>query len=367
MIKKMLNILICVILISLYGCNSANQAEKVGEISINMKQPFAVVNNSINCTEGSSILVLQSLENMNLHFFEFDSNIIKTSYIVNSKVIRFLPFFQVFIKDLDSIVLFDPETNSVTIVDTSGLVLFEEKLEGGVPTLNPDNRLNSIGSKLFLGNSAKYLNISIPHERNEYYKTVKPIYQVDIQNDQVFEIIQWGSFPLKYVQYNYDYCNYFPNVCSYSSESVLVSFLSEDSIYLYKKEYKVRSILCASKFINKFMPYPEKKRLDMAFYKNYLIGEPKYTALIYNKYKQQYLRVAKHKFNYKSENKLDSEEMTWSIIVMNNKLKVIEEFVFDYRFNSPEIILCSIDGIYISNVPNSLENTNHLSLSLYKL
>lgn len=361
---KILIILVCFILTYLYSCNSSNQAEKIGEISINIKQPYAVVNNSINCTKGNSVVVLQSLENMSLHFFEFNSEKIKASYIVNSKVINSQPFFQLFVKDFDSIVLFNPKSNCITIVDSTGLVLFEEKLESGVPSLNPDNRLNCIGNKLFFGNSNKELNVSISHERKEYYRTVKPIYQVDIQNTTNYKT-QWGSFPVKYVDNNYDFCNYFSNICSYSSESVLVSFISDDSIYLFKNGRKIRSILCKSRFIDNFMPFPEKKRLDMAFYKDYLYSEPKYLTLIYNKYKQQYLRVVKHRFNYKSKNKFDSEHMKWSIVILNNNLKIINEFVFDYRYNSPEIILCAFDGIYISDVPNSIENMNHLNLSLY--
>jgi hypothetical protein len=361
---KILIFSLCLSLIHLYSCNSSNQANKIGDVLINMKHPFAMVHNSIDCNDGNSVLVLQSLEDMNLHFYEFNSKNIISSYIVNSKVINSLPFFQLFVKDIDSIVFFDPKTNCISIVDSAGVVSFEKKLKRGAPALNPDNRLNCIGEKLYLGNSNRSLNVSIPNERKKYYQIVKPIFETDIQDSTNHEK-QWGYFPRDYVVNNYDYCNYFSNVCSYSSESVLVSFPSDDSIYLYKNGHKIRGILCASQFIKKIKPYPEKERLNMAFYKDYLFAEPKYIDLIYNNYTQQYLRVVKHRFNYKSDNKFDTEHMRWSIIIMNSKLKVINEFVFDYRRNSPEVILCTFDGVYISDVPNSLENMNHLSLSLY--
>lgn len=362
---KRLIILICFLLTCLFGCNSTTRAKKIGEISFNMNPPYAVVNHAVNCIEGNSLLILQSLKDMNLHFFEFNSEKVEKSYTLNSKVINSLPYFQLFVKDFDSIVVFNPLTSCITIVDSTGLVIFEEKLESGVPTLNPDNPLNCIGNKLYLGNSSRNLNVGLPLERNEYFQTVKPIYQIDLQNATNSER-QWGSFPRKYADNNYDFLNYFPDICPYSAESVLVSFASDDSVYLFENECKVRSVLYDSKFINNFMPYPEKKRLDMAFYKNFLFSEPKYIALIYNKYTQQYLRVARHRFIYKSENKFDSEHMKWSIVIMNNKFKIINEFVFDYRYNSPDVILCTIDGIYISDVPNSHENINQLSLSLYK-
>lgn len=360
--KLISNISICILLLLMLSCSTFDEPVKEGELKINIKKPHALVNNSISCKNGTSVIVLQSLISKNLHFFEFNADTILKSYTVNSKNINFLPFFQVFVKSIDSIVLFNPRSENLTIVDSTGLVILEKKLNCGVPTSNPENRFIGFGNSLYLGNSNKLYNVSNSDERNSYYETTKPIYEISFQDPDI-NISQWGNFPKGYTETNRDYCNYFANICPYESETVLVSFQSDDNLYVYKNGYKVKSVLCNSKYIKEFTHYPEQKRLDMAYNQDYLMVQPKYINLIYDKYRNQYLRVVKHRM----KNKTDYEHMKWSIIVMDKEFKISNEFVFDYRINSPEIIICSSEGIYIGKVPSSLEETNQLSLDLFSL
>jgi hypothetical protein len=75
--------------------------------------------------------------------------------------------------------------------------------------------------------------------------------------------------------------------------------------------------------------------------------EPQYLKLMYNKYENQYYRIAKHPIDSKSKDGNRIEKMEWSIIVMNSEFEVINEVVFDYRYHSPELVLPSNNrGLY---------------------
>ncbi|PID94695.1 MAG: hypothetical protein CSA95_02420 [Bacteroidetes bacterium] len=356
------NITIYILTLLLVSCNTFNEPVKIGELNIDIKKPHALVNHSISSKEGTSTIVLQSLISKNLHFFELKADTILKSYTVKAKNIHFLPFFQLFVKSIDSIVLFNPRSERLTIVDSTGSIIMEQKLNSGVPTSNPENRFIGFGNSLYLGNSNEFYNTTISDERKSYYNTTKPIYEINFQHSEI-NITQWGDFPKGYTENNHDYCNYFANICPYTSASVLVSFQSDDSLYIYKNGHKIKSVLCNSTYIHEFTPYPEQKRSDMAYYKDYLMVQPKYINLIHDKYRNQYLRVVKHRINDRS----DYEHMRWSMIIMDNNLTKKDEFIFDYRIHSPEIIICSNDGIYISKVPSSLEETDHLGLDLLTL
>ncbi len=342
-------------------CDVRTTPLKIKDISFNIDPLYAIVPNGIECAE-SHLLIVQSLEDMKLHVISFDSSGSFKKSILSNKQKFSNPFFQVYVKNFDSIILFNQDMSTIDIVDTNGNYLFRKKLLKDLPTTNPNNPIHCIGNNIFLGNSEKESNVGIEYERNKYYNTTCPVYQISMKDTNNFTIKTWGKFPHKYLIENKDYCDYFPNICEFSNSEIILSYGSDDSIYLYKNGLKTNSFLCKSKYIDRFKFVPEEKRLDLSFYKTFISSEPKYLKVVFNKFSNQFYRIVKHRFKY-INNRLDINTMTWSIIILDENLNVLDEVFFKYQYYTPDIILCTPEGIYVSNVSNS--NNESLKLSLF--
>ncbi len=107
-----------------------------------------------------------------------------------------------------------------------------------------------------------------------------------------------------------------------------------------------------SKFIDKFNPYPDSKTFDMLHLKNYLIEEPKYTDIIFDPWMDLYYRVVKHRLE-----KGEKMENTWSVIVMDKKLDVQYEILFDYQYD-PKIFVPTPFGILMLDKSRSTNNNS---------
>jgi len=357
-------ILICCFFLS--NCNNDSLPVIIKDIKLKINRPFAMVPNSLSSTNNGTNLTIQNLEDQSISFIEFDSSGQYSTFSMTPDKFQRAHFFQVFIKAFDSIIIFNKQCNCIQIIDTNGVVSNEVPLQHGLPTTNPENGLYCYGNYIFLGNSDQNFNVGKQLERLNYYTSVQPVYQIDLKSDMNIKETVFGSFPTKYTKFNLDFCNYFPNICLYNASSVLLSFTSDDSIYVYENGVRINSFLCKSKYVDKFNSFSDQKRLDMAYYKKYLTTEPKYLNLIHDKYQNQFYRIVKHRFIYNAENQLDNDHLTWSIIVLNSNLKVVKELLFNYRFYSPEIIIPSINGIYISKTVTTLDNPKNLTLTLVK-
>jgi len=365
--KKILSFLMLIFCLAIFRCQDITQPEipiEKKDVKIITERPFAIISNSIYCDQDKTVLVLQTLTNKDLHIIKFDTLGTVFSTILKAPQLNNALFFQLYIKNLDSIIYFNQKKSELMIIDTMGHILNNVKTSIGLPTVNPENGIIFSGNSIFLGNSIKQYNINKYADRLNYYKNVKPIYKVKLTKDQKPVERLVGDFPNEYVKENYNYHDYFPFICSFKSNKYILSFACDDSIYFYENNTRIKEYKCKSKYINSFTPYPDSKRLDMVFYKKYKTAEPKYLKIVYDKFHNRFFRIAKHRFYNISDNEFDSENMKWSIIIMDSTFKVINEIVFDYRFYTPKVIIPSKDGIYISKTVNLSQDNKNLYLSL---
>lgn len=232
--------------------------------------------------------------------------------------------------------------------------------------MNPENYLYCKGNNIFFFNSNQHLNVGIPASRKLYYKNVKPVIQLSFEANQHSHQLPFGDFPVLYKKNNLDFCNYFPNICSFDTNKVIISYAADDSLYIYVEGKILSTFPCRSQFVDKFNSYPDDKQSDMLFYKQYLNDEPRYLNIVYDQFRKQFYRIVKHRFVHDNDNKLDTKSMTWSIIVLNSEFKKVKELLFQYQFFTPKIILPSKDGIYIGSSYNLIDTSGKLTLTLFK-
>ena len=155
-------------------------------------------------------------------------------------------------------------------------------------------------------------------------------------------------------------------MCPLKENSCLLSFACDDSIYLYNNGIKDKSILCKSKYINKFAPIKDDDFFDMGSYRKYSLSKPKYSELIHNCFTNEYYRVAQHAKKIENNGKLANDFVpSWSMIVMDSSFKVINEYYFKTNEYSPRIIVTSKDGVYVEKAMKNKED--RLTLTLFKL
>jgi hypothetical protein len=357
-----LNILVTLLL---YSCFNEETPIKLGELTLPLSRPYAMVPSSI-LIDNCEVLVVQSFNDKSLHYFIIDSSSLVSYGVMDiSKTIN-PEFFEIFIKDWDSVIVFNSQENKLLMYDSLGFIIYEYIPETEVAMAIIPAGLVAHQNAVLMSSTSNRLNVFNKNERKDFYRNVKPILEIGFDEGKGNKESLWGMFPTKYQEGNHIFLDYFPFVLSLPKSTTLVSYAYDDSIYVYKDGRIDKSYKCKSNFIKQHNPYPEDKQFDMVFYKDYLMFEPKYLKLLYNKYKDQYYRIAKHPVDTKSKNGNMIEEMEWSIIVMNSEFEVSKEVVFDYRYHSPELVLPSKNGVYISNAggPDMSEN---VTMTLFKL
>ncbi|MDP1623860.1 MAG: DUF4221 family protein [Bacteroidales bacterium] len=340
--------------------------EKLKEISFTVKQPYALIHNDIVCRDNDLFITFQNLEDRSLNLYWFDSTGLLGSYNKPARIFNNALFFQIFIKSLDSIVFYNNSDCSICIADSTGNILSHVKIERPATSLNPENYLYCNGNNIFFYNADQHLNVGIPDSRILYYKNVNPVIQLNLAANQHSFQIPFGDFPVLYKKNNFDFCNYFPNICSIDSNKTVISYAADDSLYIYVNGKIVSTFPCRSQFVDKFNAYPDDKQSDMLFYKQYLNNEPRYLNIVYDQFRKQFYRIVKHRFAHNKDKKLDTKSMTWSIIVLNSEFEKVKELLFQYQFFTPKIVLPSKDGIYIGSPYNPIDPCGKLTLTLFK-
>jgi hypothetical protein len=362
--KKLIFLNIVVTLL-LSSCFNVETPIKLGEIMLPITRPYALVPNSI-VIDNCEVLVVQSFNDKSLHYFIIDSSSLVSYGVMDISNSIKPEFFEIFVKDWDSVIVFNSQENKLIMYDSLGSIIYEYIPETEVAMAIIPMGLVAHQNSVLMSNTSNRLNVFNRNDRKDFYRTVKPILEICFDEGKGNKESLWGQFPTKYQEGNDIFLDAFPFVLSLSKSTTLISYAYDDSIYVYKDGRIDKSYKCKSKFIKQQNPYPEDKQFDMVFYKDYLLFEPQYLKLMYNKYENQYYRIAKHPIDSKSKDGNRIEKMEWSIIVMNSEFEVINEVVFDYRYHSPELVLPSNNGVYISNSggPDMSEN---VTMTLFRL
>jgi hypothetical protein len=235
-------------------------------------------------------------------------------------------------------------------------------LDTGSIVTAPINIVRLINQHIIIGNATHNHNVGIDSSRALYYKETKTISQIEFCSDSIARNTLYGKFPSSYTKDNLNFYNWFPSISETSSTEILVTYARDDSIYLYNNTKLIKSRLCKSKYIDEFIPLTEKQGFDRAYSISYQWHEPRYLDVIYNKYRDTYYRLVKHKDVLINENKVDMEQSTWSIIVMDSDLNVIHEYVLNRNEYSFMYAFPCAKGLYVKNATSKTDKRFKLTL-----
>ncbi len=352
--------------IFLFACTSNKQdssqvtAVKIYEFEINdgfirpIKSETAVVyHDSTFCLFFQNI---KTKELVRCNFYE------KNAGIHYDKKIKIKNHYcSLFFSSTDSIFSFINKTNQIFLKNSSGETLKTYQIsEKYVPLSTPLIKLTGSNSRLLLGNSNKKLNFGKLEQRKVFYENVKPLLIVDIV-DSIPTCMAFGDFPEKYIVSGDNFYDPNPSACFGNDGLICVSFGADDYLYLYNDSTMVLKKKVKSEFINRFNPYPDSKTFDMLYYKNYTLEEPKYTDIIFDPWNNLYYRVVRHRF----EEEKNIMENTWSVIVLDEKLNILYEKLFDYHY-SPNVFVSTPFGILMLNIGRSINNNSVFEMFKFK-
>ncbi len=356
------NIILLVSLLLLSCARHSDEPEKIKDVPLNVHAAVYAIPNAIE-SEGN-VLILQSMLNLSdISIIRFDS-----SGTVEMEKLNFREdLYGCFLcfKSHDTIVNFPVNNgiNSLLLYNDTGCLYDEIDLHPAVAGMDPMTGLKLDGNRVYVGNSSNKYGVSTADERALYYENVEPVCVVDLNNRNVSV---FGAFPESYKRDNYSFNDWFPVVCPMKGNRCLMSFASDDSVYMYENSVKKKAFSCKSRFIDKFIPFDDSKAFDMGYYRRYTLSKPKYSNLIYNRRNGEYYRVAEHAKQVGNNGKLiDGHIPTWSIIVMDSAFSVKKEFCFQLNEYGPEIIVPSKEGVYLKKTPRTKEE--NLTLTFFKL
>ncbi|MDO9258033.1 MAG: DUF4221 family protein [Bacteroidales bacterium] len=236
-------------------------------------------------------------------------------------------FFETFLKTDDSIYLLKLDTKNIGLLNRNGDVIRNYVIDTIYdPIIFPPADLEFKNNCFIIGNVSNSIGFGYKKDRFKYYETVRPILLAKI-SDTKLHCLAIGKFPENYITTGDNYKDNLPAACIGKDGNICVSFGADNNLTLYHNSNQILKKEVKSKFIDKFIPYPDEKLFDMLYLKNYWAEEPKYTNIIFDPFVNMYYRVVKHRQN-KSEkgNKLN----TWSVIILDTDLNTLGEV----RFNS---------------------------------
>lgn len=262
--------------------------------------------------------------------------------------------FQFCVIGTDSVIyLPSDEYSSIQLLSFNGIAYDEFRPTYGIPTITPNEKLAYHKYNLYFPNANDTYGVFNQSERKQYYLNTSPVFQLNIENKSQQ---LWGDFPYSYTHEATNFSNFFPTICPFDDDCIL-SYQRDHSILLLKNQKLEKSVLCKSKYIKSFLPYPDDKVFDMKYYQNYLFSQPKYSDLIYNHHTKKFYRIAIHEKAITSNGKLvDNTNPTWSIIVMDKNLNIEKEELFFYRQFDPSIIYPTKGGLLVKKAATNNED-----------
>ncbi|WP_369049356.1 DUF4221 family protein [Tenacibaculum sp. UWU-22] len=297
--------------------------------------------------------------------------------IFTPEVLRLLGRYHGFnVKSKDSIFLFG--LNKIMMINSEGDILFERKLLSD-DQFSENKPISSAAvvnkSQPYIFQNKIYLTYWVdlpPDKSNTLYKSnVTSIYHID---DGRFFEMDSSNYPTSY----FDKCltSLDTGVSNVLRKNTAVfSYPIEDTLYIHTLDEKkaIKKKIVRSKYKEREVKQIRCDKLwDREPYFKHSYESFLYTYLVYDRYRDVYYRFCKHlKKDYNMNDKFNSLNDTFSIMVLDNQLNVIYETAilntkpkyisFDYFINK--------EGLWIST--NNPDNENYkedeLGFELFEL
>ncbi|OQX82271.1 MAG: hypothetical protein B6D64_00890 [Bacteroidetes bacterium 4484_276] len=368
---KLHKIFLFVTLVTLfYSCIDPQQKSEISFIQVNKydlagenKTLFPIKSNiPLYGTDPSKQIFFQDINSKEVLMVNINKQTISTT--INKNNDNSIWFINMFFSSQDSIFYLDHNTNKLTLRNKVGKILMEYKIDQEfTPILFFDNRSNVNGEQFLLANPSKNIGFGKKEDRLNYYKDVNPVLLISIKDTAIY-CNAIGKFPDEYINTGNSYNEPNATSCFGNNNNICISFGADNNLYLYDHSNLILSKKVKSKFIEKFNPYPDEKQFDMLYLKDYVREEPKYINIVFDPWENLYYRIAKHRNIQKSKN--NNVENNWSVIVLDEKLNIIGEKIFRYKYD-PRVFIPTPFGILLVSGNNPLASKTVFTLMKIKI
>ena len=149
------------------------------------------------------------------------------------------------------------------------------------------------------------------------------------------------------------------------NDTIISSYNNNDTLYLQIGTKKETRILNS----NYFKSVSEYDFTNNSFKKsrNYTVENSIYIYLLYDNYRKKYLRICKHKQNYKNRNgELNTIwQATWSIVVADENFNVEKEVVFPSKYSYLHVYVTKKGVLIRKNYDNKKKNVTQFDVFMF--
>lgn len=296
---------------------------------------------------------------------------------------------KVLIKDSDSLIVIDKKTD-IKIINNDTIIVFSDT-DQKIMLTNSKGQLISVinlQSEFVKNNSIYFLSYFDRDFINNKSSLYFNIAYTDLLLNSKESFIEYFSRPLGAVvnlrdtdisinkiffPFNYREGNYYGSFdyfsCFNNRDEMICSFGNNDSLFIYKNNNCLNQI--NAKGVKNTCSDPVKidNLSNLSYLREYIIVNSFYQKIIYDKYRNKYLRLFKQKSSFlnKEGNIRKNSELNWSIIILDEMMKIINEIDMDPSKYSMYRIYPFNDGIFIINSLDKCLQNHKIYYSIYEI
>lgn len=223
--------------------------------------------------------------------------------------------------------------------------------------------IRKVGNNIYVQTIRTDISVRTDSERELYYRT-KPDMAISIQKP--FETKLTAQWPEEFNgKMNYrDY--YIYSALNTHTKDLVYGFRSVGKLLKLNEENKISKKNITSRYHSDPKIYPNDSVGNFAFLKRYIIEEPRYDKILYNKFYNLYFRIYIHRINFYNEDGYlnEFEDKPFSLIVFDENLNFLNEFIFDQKKYLYYHCFTKDDKIYLLNRENK---PNSVTYSAFKI
>lgn len=261
--------------------------------------------------------------------------------------------------------VFSNNSQLILFIDLEGNVLKKEATDGmelGVPFVSVsffDRTFSYLNNKVYLNKAYTDFVLNSKENFQKYYSRTMFL-MLDLKNK---DKSHFAKAPYDYRKGN-SYADYDIYTCIGEGDLFVTSYTSCDSVYIYKGNVLVNSLLAGSGEAHKFTPYNITKSKDLSYFRKYTIEQPYYKQIIYDKYRNLYYRVFKMQNKYLDENGKIQKNFKWSLNIFDTKFKKLDEIIFKTEDYSTANIFPVSKGVIIGG---KVQKGKVIDFTLFKI
>ncbi len=229
-------------------------------------------------------------------------------------------FLEMCISDKDSIFVFPEARNTLLLKNKNGDILAKQEVPSKYCPI-AWNTLCIKDNSILVANAG--MSALTTEDRLLMYDQIKPILKVTLTAEGSLKCVNYGRYPDIYRKTGNDYHDYYPQLAFVSNKKTCSAFEADHYIYLYNDTILEAKKKAKSRFIHHLNTIADKDKYDMVNLKNYLLNEPRYIDLVYDKFYNRFYRIVLHRRFF--DEKLKKYQRKASVMMFDKELNFLGE------------------------------------------